>query len=602
MLLTEFVPCPFFSYKFQSIEDDSRKGPLIFCLKEIVSPMATRSEPVSPTSCGGQSTSSRYSWNPYGGSTNGGGNTVHQWLHQVSVRLPSAVSPPDQHVHIDGNSSFCAERSPMIPASLGGHSSARRQHPPRASGVPPLFSQHAIQQLHNSSMQRGSLRGELSDGFSQSMSDFDTLSTPRRLERDDHAHLGAADHQRLGRSVISDDEENVNGKQAEGAAMDPSQESDVLTAIGRLRKIKRDENVPSQFRRYNKTMQQRIASLVAHDETLLLDLCENDRGNIVVTIVENASSAAALAAPSPIASPTAADSPASSRRLGGSGKSSPMSPSRQAMLKGRETAADDLMRDAELLLSIVMQHCWRLCTSQGGCIALTRLFDVMPPRQRTMLEDFVVDHFLALAVHPFGNFIVQMIIQRQTNDEGVLRSFLIHVSIPSSVIAIASNKFGSHVLESFFKHASPLLCCAAMQRLLSDDSTVRFLVSDNFGNYVIQQGMRRLTQAVKPAGSRGSTPQQQANGGEATLANRLSPKTPILGTSDPCNGLGEEDLLGGVGMLPKNADMGVMREAFVAKIVPYLRESPFCHNITKSLGLRKTPTSPPVARELSGSR
>jgi hypothetical protein len=432
------------------------------------------------------------------------------------------------------------------------------------------------------------------------MSDFDTLSTPRRLEKDEQTLLhSSGGENRLGRAAVSDDDENTNGKRGDEVAVDPALESDVLTAIGRLRKIKRDENVPSQFRRYNKTMQQRIASLVAHDEALLLDLCENDRGNIVVTIVENASAAAALAAPSPIASPMAADSPSSSRRAGGSEKSSPMSPSRQAMLKGRETAADDLMRDAELLLSIVMQHCWRLCTSQGGCIALTRLFDVMPHRQRTMLEDFVVDHFLALAVHPFGNFIVQMIIQRQTNDEGVLRSFLIHVSIPSSVIAIASNKFGSHVLESFFKHASPLLCCAAMQRLLSDDATVRFLVSDSFGNYVIQQGMRRLTQTVKPAGSRGSTPQQA---GSEALANRLSPKTPAMGSSDPCNGLGDEDLLGGIGMLPKKVEIAVMREAFVAKIVPYLRESPFCHNITKSLGLRKTPTSPPVAREPSGSR
>lgn len=564
--------------------------------------MATRSEPVSPTSCGGQSTSSRYSWNPYGGTSNAGGNTVHQWLHQCSVKLPAAVSPPEQNVLLDGNSSFYAERSPMIPVSLGGHSSVRR-HIPRTSvtngaPVPPLFSH----QLQNSA-HRGSLRGELSDGFSQSMSDFDTLSTPRRLERDDHHAVqlnssGVENHNRLvARGAVSDDDESGNTK--EPASIDPAQESDVLTAIGRLRKIKRDENVPSQYRRYNKAMQQRIASLVAHDEVLLLELCESDRGNIVVTIVENASTAAAQAAPSPIASPTAADSPSSSRRLGGSGKSSPMSPSRQALLKaGRETSADDLMRDAELLLSIVMQHCWRLCTSQGGCIALTRLFDVMPPRQRTMLEDFVVDHFLALAVHPFGNFIVQMIIQRQTNDEGVLRSFLIHVSIPSSVIAIASNKFGSHVLESFFKHASPLLCCAAMQRLLSDDATVRFLVSDNFGNYVIQQGMRRLTQTVKPPGSRGSTPQQHPLGG----ASRAASSPLVGGSQDPCDGLGDEDLLGGVGILPRNVDLGTMRETFVAKIVPYLRESPFCHNITKSLGLRKTPTSPPVAREMSGSR
>jgi hypothetical protein len=342
-----------------------------------------------------------------------------------------------------------------------------------------------------------------------------------------------------------------------------------------------------------------MAALIARNEPLLLELCESERGNIVVTIVEISAVSLLVRGPEAATSPSGATRGSRGHASAYSTKS-PHSPPRKnsSMLSqdsGDHTGSELLVHDAEVILSVVLQHCWRLCTSQGGCIALTRLFDVLPPHQRTLLEDFVVDHFLALAVHPFGNFVVQMIIQRQEDDDGVLRSILIHVSIPTSVIAIASSKFGSHVLEAFFRHASPLLCCTAMQRLLSDEETVRFLVTDKFGNYVVQQGMRRLTQQVK-AESRRSSPKRQER--ETSTTKEPIVKVTTLPHSKDHTAPADVSLLGSssldVEMLPTNVDIAAMRESFIAKIIPHLRESPFCQNISKALGLRKTPTSPQV--------
>lgn len=247
-------------------------------------------------------------------------------------------------------------------------------------------------------------------------------------------------------------------------------DNEAREAIDKLRRIRRDENVPLQYRRYSKAMQLRIGRELSRNEHLLLALCEEDRGNIVVTVVEEAV------------------------RYQGTTGSQLVSSKRRRQPK--KTFVESLL-GAEYasigsrIVSHLLSWCWRLCTSQFGCVAMQRLMDVMDPRQRIVVEDFVIDHFLALAVHPFGNFMVQKIMCSSL-DGGVHRALLIHVSMPDTVMMIGSTKFGSHVLECFFRVSPAPMCLTAMRRLLAVPEAAHFLCNDLFGNYVLQQFLCRV--------------------------------------------------------------------------------------------------------------
>jgi hypothetical protein len=181
---------------------------------------------------------------------------VQQWLHQCSVRLPAAVSPPAEFQNSNG-SFFIEQRVTSVPTVHHTQPDATHQLQERESSL-----------LLNSGVLRGSLRGELSDGFSQTMSDVDNLSTPRH--RDDAAvsvHVKLTQrsanncfHSRarqIGSADVSSEDAGDNhvnqppvvnsGDHDTISAQDP----EAFTAIGRLRHVKRDENVPHQFRRYN---------------------------------------------------------------------------------------------------------------------------------------------------------------------------------------------------------------------------------------------------------------------------------------------------------------------------------------------------------------
>lgn len=420
------------------------------------------SEPTSPTLS--ESTSSRFSWNPY---TGGNGSIQHWFGPQPSAARSAAgdalrLSPPLVSLQ---------QRRSCPSDALSSHLSDRDRE----------------------EIMSNSRRDDL-----ESVSWHMSPPQPNGLMMSEGASLhGSQRHTSLC------DEAHASGDGRDFGSSDGA-DSEALEAIGRLRRVKRDENVPSQFRRYNKGMQRRISAAIARDETLLLDLCENERGNIVVTIMEVYGSlipdhalqsnnvTLETRAPSPRGSAVdAASEPDCSSTKRKKSKISPSSANGNCpavFYQGMRIAA-------ERILSLITQHSWRLCTGKGGCVAVTRLLHVIPSRQRHLLEDFVVDHFLALSVHPFGNYVVQRILERHT-DESVLRSILIHVSIPSSVIAIASNKFGSHVLEGFFRFASVSMCITALDRLLRDAETTRFLVNDKFGNYVVQQAMKRVSAAA----------------------------------------------------------------------------------------------------------
>lgn len=476
---------------------------------------AMTSEPTSPTLS--DTTSSRFSWNPYTG-----GHGVQHWF-----------------------------------ASTAASQTLHRLHSPPATDLPPAY------------------RMVLSDGGTMSASDDGELSTPRRR--------GDCQQQVPSPTTTQNSFRRPSLETYADAA-----DGEAREAIERLRKVKRDENVPPQYKRFNKGMQRRIADAIADDNDLLLDLCESDRGNIVVTIVECCSDSV-CSAPAPAAGHSDVDSTASSsphinkdevRQLSGSPKAKASAASTKAAA-AHAHHLKCLTAAAERILSATLHWAWRLCTSQGGCIAVTRLFDVMPPRQRCLLEDFVVDNFLALSVHPYGNYVVQRVLQHGCGDDSVLRSVLIHVSVPTSVIAVASNKFGSHVLETFFKVASPALCCVALQRLLVDTDTTRFLVNDRFGNYVIQQGMRRVSAAVA-----GMSPSSSSG----YAAHSVDPSS--FGSAVSHEGIATQ--LSFSLLLPDNSELPAMHKTFVALLAPFLSESAYGQNIVKACSPRLSPMQCPM--------
>ena len=138
----------------------------------------------------------------------------------------------------------------------------------------------------------------------------------------------------------------------------------------------------------------------------------------------------------------------------------------------------------------VMDNAMRLATNQSGCIAFTRVFDAATPEQRELMNEFALTNFYPLAVHAFGNYVVQRVIQ---DGSSVVHARVASLLVmPGKLMELTSNKFGSHVVECFVKRASFTSFAVVTEVLLSDYELISFLAFDPFGNYVLQNFLKTL--------------------------------------------------------------------------------------------------------------
>jgi hypothetical protein len=142
---------------------------------------------------------------------------------------------------------------------------------------------------------------------------------------------------------------------------------------------------------------------------------------------------------------------------------------------------------------IVAANCVEICRNRQGCCIIQRCLQWAPEPFRTEIVNAALNSSLKLVQDPFGNYVVQYILDLQQNlllhnpqqAEQVNYTNRIIRQLLHNIAPLSCNKFSSNVIEKCFKTASP-----DVRQLLIDEVTdphaLPRLVTDSFGNYVVQ--------------------------------------------------------------------------------------------------------------------
>ncbi|KAL7702729.1 PUF1 [Lotmaria passim] len=147
----------------------------------------------------------------------------------------------------------------------------------------------------------------------------------------------------------------------------------------------------------------------------------------------------------------------------------------------------------------IADNCIDICKNRQGCCIIQKCLQHAPEPYHTTIINMVLSNSLKLVQDPFGNYVVQFILDKQQDINGarrevddeegassapnytnqIIRQMLHHVA------ELSCNKFSSNVIEKCLKTSSP-----DVRQLLVDELTephvLPKLLTDSFANYVIQ--------------------------------------------------------------------------------------------------------------------
>jgi len=157
--------------------------------------------------------------------------------------------------------------------------------------------------------------------------------------------------------------------------------------------------------------------------------------------------------------------------------------------------------DKQFIYDAVAMDCVNIAMNKQGCCVLQRCLEFASPEQHASLVTTVLDSALNIVQDPFGNYVLQYVLE--TDDVSV--NDRIGYLFLGHLIALGVNKFSSNVLEKVLRRSSQALKDKYCEGL-SDPQTAARLVSDDFGNYVVQTALTTgspgavdgLVQTIRP--------------------------------------------------------------------------------------------------------
>ncbi|KAI0406312.1 ARM repeat-containing protein [Xylaria palmicola] len=148
--------------------------------------------------------------------------------------------------------------------------------------------------------------------------------------------------------------------------------------------------------------------------------------------------------------------------------------------------------DSEFIFSAVGEHCIEVGTHRHGCCVLQRCIDHATGSQKVWLIAKITEHTLRLVQDPFGNYVVQYIIDlnEPTFTEPLTQKFF------GKIVMLSRHKFSSNVVEKCLRCASDESKDRMIQELLNPTDMER-LIKDQFGNYVVQTALEQCSINLK---------------------------------------------------------------------------------------------------------
>lgn len=156
----------------------------------------------------------------------------------------------------------------------------------------------------------------------------------------------------------------------------------------------------------------------------------------------------------------------------------------------------------QFVYDAVANKCFELATHRHGCCVMQRCMDYASPSQRNQLAQQINTRALALVQNPFGNYVVQYVLD--LNDP-VYTSDIVR-RLRGHLADLSVQKFSSNVVEKSLQLAARDTRRLLIDELISDEATMRRLLHDPYGNYVIQRVLQvaegsqldRICEAIRP--------------------------------------------------------------------------------------------------------
>lgn len=158
-------------------------------------------------------------------------------------------------------------------------------------------------------------------------------------------------------------------------------------------------------------------------------------------------------------------------------------------------------RDAQFIFDAVGIHCIDVGTHRHGCCVLQRCIDHASGDQKAWLIRQISDNAHRLVQDPFGNYVVQYILD--LNEPAYTEPLV--MMFQGSVSALSRQKFSSNVIEKCLRCAQEPSKDMLVGEMLQS-SEIGKLVRDQYSNYVIQTALdyarphtrQRLVDAIRP--------------------------------------------------------------------------------------------------------
>ena len=148
---------------------------------------------------------------------------------------------------------------------------------------------------------------------------------------------------------------------------------------------------------------------------------------------------------------------------------------------------------AQFIYDAAGEHCVEIATHRHGCCVLQRCIDHATEEQRRALVSEVAAQALVLAQDPYGNYVVQYVL----NLGLPWASALVMVTLGGSYAELSMQKFSSNVVEKCLKLGESQQ--GLQERLeaivveLTHSPALERLLQDPFGNYVVQSALSVTT-------------------------------------------------------------------------------------------------------------
>jgi hypothetical protein len=140
--------------------------------------------------------------------------------------------------------------------------------------------------------------------------------------------------------------------------------------------------------------------------------------------------------------------------------------------------------DAQFIFDAVGEHCITVGTHRHGCCVLQRCIDHASGFQKVDLIRKITAHSFHLVQDPFGNYVVQYILD--LNDASFTTPMC--QGFQGKICELSKQKFSSNVIEKCIRCAEPHVKSMMIEELL-DVEQLEHLMRDSYGNYVIQTAL-----------------------------------------------------------------------------------------------------------------